>query len=101
LLVFWSLFLRHLPATSCRSSSRSKPKYTEKVQIVTVNLDEGPRAKTVKGFAEAAGVHLPDAAQTRLTGGTSLIDQTYKVKAEPALYLVKRDGTIAFGHYGR
>jgi thiol-disulfide isomerase/thioredoxin len=98
LLVFWSLF-----CGTCRDElpilEQEKPKYAEKVQFVTVNLDEAPRARTVKGFAKQQGftmrmlLNKTDAREYQ-------IDQTYKIKATPALYLVKKDGTIAYGHYG-
>ena len=54
LLVFWSIF-----CGTCRDElpilEQEKPKYADKVQFVTVNLDEAPRAKTVKGFAKQQG----------------------------------------------
>ena len=62
LLVFWSIF-----CGTCRDElpilEQEKPKYADKVQFVTVNLDEAPRAKTVKGFAKQQGFTYPDAAQ--------------------------------------
>lgn len=98
LLVFWSLF-----CGTCREElpilEQEQSKYADKVQIVTVNLDEAPRAKTVKGFAKQQGFTFR-MLLNKIDGKEFLIDQTYKVKATPALYLVKKDGTIAYGHYG-
>ena len=98
LLVFWSIF-----CGTCRDElpilEQEKPKYADKVQIITVNLDEAPRAKTVKGFAKQQGFTMR-MLLNKTEGKEFLIDQTYKIKATPALYLVKKDGTIAFGHYG-
>jgi thiol-disulfide isomerase/thioredoxin len=98
LLVFWSLF-----CGTCRDElpilEQEQPKYADKVQIVTVNLDEAPRAKTVKGFAKQQGFTFR-MLLNKIDGKEFLLDQSYKVKATPALYLVKQDGTIAFGHYG-
>jgi thiol-disulfide isomerase/thioredoxin len=98
LLVFWSLF-----CGTCRDElpilEQEKPKYEQKVQFVTVNLDEAPRAKTVKGFAKQQGFTFR-MLLNKTEGREFLIDQTYKIKATPALYLVKKDGTIAYGHYG-
>lgn len=98
LLVFWSVF-----CGTCRDElpilEHEKPKYQDRIEIVTVNLDEAPRAKTVRGFAQQQGFSLRmllNKTETREFG----IDQAYKVKATPALYLVKRDGTVAYGHYG-
>ena len=98
LLVFWSIF-----CGTCRDElpilEQEQPKYVEKVQFVTVNLDEAPRAKTVKGFAKQQGFTMR-MLLNKIDGKEFLIDQTYKIKATPALYLVKKDGTIAYGHYG-
>ena len=98
LLVFWSIF-----CGTCRDElpilEQEKPKYADKVQFVTVNLDEAPRAKTVKGFAKQQGFTMR-MLLNKIDGKEFLVDQTYKIKATPALYLVKKDGTIAFGHYG-
>jgi thiol-disulfide isomerase/thioredoxin len=98
LLVFWSLF-----CGTCRDElpilEQEQPKYADKVQIITVNLDEAPRAKTVKGFAKQQGFTFR-MLLNKIDGKEFLVDQSYKVKATPALYLVQRDGTIAFGHYG-
>ena len=98
LLVFWSIF-----CGTCRDElpilEQEQPKYADKVQFVTVNLDEAPRAKTVKGFARQQGFTMR-MLLNKIDGKEFLIDQTYKVKATPALYLVRKDGTIAYGHYG-
>jgi len=98
LLVFWSIF-----CGTCRDElpilEQEKPKYEEKVQFITVNLDEAPRAKTVKGFAKQQGFTFR-MLLNKTEGREYQIEQFYKVKATPALYLVNRDGTIAFGHYG-
>lgn len=98
LLVFWSIF-----CGTCRDElpilEQEKPKYEQQVQFVTVNLDEAPRAKTVKGFAKQQGFTMR-MLLNKIDGREFLIDQTYKIKATPAIYLVNRDGTIAYGHYG-
>ncbi|MHB8836148.1 MAG: TlpA family protein disulfide reductase [Candidatus Methylomirabilia bacterium] len=98
LLVFWSIF-----CGTCRDElpilEQEKPKYADKVQFVTVNLDEAPRAKTVKGFAKQQGFTMR-MLLNKTDGKEFLIDQAYKIKATPGLYLVKKDGTIAYGHYG-
>ena len=98
LLVFWSLF-----CGTCREElpilQQEQPKYADKVQIVTVNLDEAPRAKTVKGFAKQQGFTFR-MLLNKIDGREFNIDTAFKIKATPALYLVNRDGTIAFGHYG-
>lgn len=98
LLVFWSIF-----CGTCRDElpilEQEKPKYADKVQFVTVNLDEAPRAKTVKGFAKQQGFTMR-MLLNKTDGKEFNIDQSYKIKATPALYLVKKDGTIVYGHYG-
>ncbi|MBI4914282.1 MAG: TlpA family protein disulfide reductase [Acidobacteria bacterium] len=97
-LVFWSIF-----CGTCRDElpilEQEKPKYADKAQIFTVNLDEAQRAKTVKGFAKQQGFTFR-MLLNKAEGKEYLIDQAYQVKATPALYLVNRDGTIAYGHYG-
>jgi peroxiredoxin len=98
LLVFWSIF-----CGTCRDElpilEQEQPKYTDKVQIITVNLDEAPRAKTVKGFAKQQGFTFR-MLLNKTEGREYQIEQAYKIKATPAIYLINRDGTIAFGHYG-
>lgn len=98
LLVFWSLF-----CGTCRDElpilEQEKPKYEGKVQIFTINLDEAPRAKSVQSFAKQQGFTF-GMLLNKIEGKEFHIDVAYKVKATPALYLVNRDGKIAFGHYG-
>ena len=98
LLVFWSLF-----CGTCRDElpilEQEQSKYADRVQFVTVNLDEAPRAKTVKGFAKQQGFTFR-MLLNKTEGREYQVDQTYKIKATPALYLIKKDGTIAYGHYG-
>ena len=98
LLVFWSIF-----CGTCRDElpilEQEKPKYADKVQFITVNLDEAPRAKTVKGFAKQQGFTMR-MLLNKTEGREYQLEQFYKIKATPALYLINRDGTIAFGHYG-
>ena len=98
LLVFWSIF-----CGTCRDElpilEQEQPKYADKVQFITVNLDEAPRAKTVKGFAKQQGFTMR-MLLNKIDGKEFLVDQTYRIKATPALYLIKKDGTIAYGHYG-
>lgn len=107
MIVFWSLFcgtcLEELPIIQ-----EALPQIQEKVQVVTVNLDEAPRAKNVKTVAKQKGFTfrmLLNKLEKKAEDGTItkkeyLVDQAFKVKATPALYLVNRDGTIAYGHYG-
>jgi peroxiredoxin len=107
MLVFWSLFcatcLEELPIIE-----QEKPKFADKVQILAVNLDEAPRAKTVKGFAKQKGFTfriLLNKLEQKAEDGSVVkkefqVDTAFKIKATPALYLVNRDGTIAYGHYG-
>jgi len=107
MLVFWSLFcgtcIEELPIIQ-----QELPKLQQKVQVITVNLDEGPRARNVKMVATQKGFTfrmLLNKLDKKAADGTLVrkeyqIDLAYKVKATPALYIVNRDGTIAFGHYG-
>ena len=98
LLVFWSLF-----CGTCREElpilEQEKSRFEDKVQLVTVNLDEAPRAKTVKSFAKQQGFTFR-MLLNKTEGRDYQVEQAYKVKATPAIYLVNRDGTIAHGHYG-
>ncbi len=98
LLVFWSLF-----CGTCRDElpilQQEQQKYSEQVRIITVNIDEAPRAKTVKGFARQQGFTFR-MLLNKTEGREYQIEQAYKVKATPAIYLVNRDATIAYGHYG-
>jgi len=98
LLVFWSIF-----CGTCRDElpilQQEQSKYEDKVRIITVNLDEAPRAKTVKGFAKQQGFTFL-MLLNKIDGKEFLIDQKYKIEATPALYLVNRDGSIAYGHFG-
>jgi peroxiredoxin len=107
MLVFWSLF-----CASCMEElpliEQEQPKFEGKVQVVAVNLDEAPRAKNVKMVAKQKGLTfrmLLNKLEQKAEDGTVVkkefqIDQAYKIKATPALYLVNRDGTVAYAHYG-
>jgi thiol-disulfide isomerase/thioredoxin len=107
MLVFWSLFcgscMEELPIIE-----QEKPKFEGKVQIVAVNLDEAPRARNVKQVATQKGLSfrmLLNKVEQKAADGSVVkrefeIDKAFKIKATPALYLVNRDGTVAYGHYG-
>jgi len=107
ILVFWSLFcgscMEELPIIE-----QEQPKYADKVQFVAINLDEAARARNVKQVAKQKGFTfriLLNKIEQKAADGTVVkkefqIDTAYQVKATPALYLINRDGTIAFGHYG-
>ena len=108
MLVFWSLF-----CASCMEElpiiEQEQSKYAGKVQIITVNLDEGPRAlsnvrqvKKQRGFTFRILFNKVDrkAADGSVEKKEFHIAATYKIKATPMLYLVNRDGTIAYGHAG-
>jgi thiol-disulfide isomerase/thioredoxin len=107
MLVFWSLF-----CASCMEElpliEQEQPKFAGKVQVFAVNLDEAPRAKNVKMVAKQKGLTfrmLLNKLELKAEDGTLTkkdfqIDQAFKIKATPALYLVNTDGTVAFAHYG-
>jgi len=107
LLVFWSLFcgscMEELPIIE-----QELPNYAGKVQVVAVNLDEAPRARSVKMVAQQKGFTFKiilNKVESKGADGVVAkrefqIDTAFKIKATPALYLVNRDGTIGFGHYG-
>jgi len=107
MLVFWSLF-----CASCMEElpiiEQEQPKFAGKVQVVAVNLDEAPRAKNVKMVSKQKGLTFRmvlNKLEQKAEDGTVIkkefqIDQAYKVKATPALYIVNRDGTVAYAHYG-
>jgi hypothetical protein len=64
-----------------------------------MNLDEAPRAKTVKGFTKQQGFSfrmLLNKADGREYG----VELAYGVKVTPTLYLVGSDGTVLYGHSG-
>ncbi|HWR97083.1 MAG TPA: TlpA disulfide reductase family protein [Candidatus Methanoperedens sp.] len=107
MLVFWSLFcgscMEELPIIE-----QEKPKFEGKVQIFAVNLDEAPRARNVKQVAKQKGFTfrmLLNKLEKKAADGSVVkkefqIDAAYKIKATPAVYLINRDGTIAYGHFG-
>jgi peroxiredoxin len=107
LLVFWSLFcgtcMEELPIIE-----QELPKFGGRVQILAVNLDEAPRARNVKQVAKQKGFTfrmLLNKVEQKAADGSVVkkefeIDKAFRIKATPALYLVNRDGTIAYGHYG-
>ena len=108
MLVFFSLFcgscMEELPLIE-----QEKPKFEAQVQVFAVNLDEANRAKSMKPAAKAKGFPtirvLLNKVDKKAADGSVVkkeyqIDTAYKIKATPALYLINRDGTIAYGHYG-
>jgi peroxiredoxin len=107
MLVFWSLF-----CASCMEElpliEQEQPKFAGKVQIFAVNLDEAPRAKNVKQVATQKGLTFrmllnkleQKAADGTVTKKDFQIDQAFKITATPALYILNRDGTVAYAHYG-
>ncbi|HEY5997709.1 MAG TPA: TlpA disulfide reductase family protein [bacterium] len=108
MLVFFSLFcgscMEELPIIE-----QEKSKFEDKVQILAVNLDEANRARSLKPAAKAKGFPtvriLLNKVEKKAEDGSVVkkefqIDTAYKIRATPALYLINRDGTIAYGHYG-
>lgn len=98
LLVFWSIF-----CGTCREElpiiEQERPKLPAQLQVVTLNLDEAPRARTVKGFAQQQGFSFR-MLLNKVDGREFNVEQAYGVKATPAIYLLQTDGTVAFAHYG-
>ena len=99
MLVFWSLF-----CGSCRDElpilQEELPKFeARKIRLVTLNLDEATRQKSVKTFTKQQGFTFPILMNKTETKSYD-IDLTYDVKMTPALYLIGKDGKIIFSHYG-
>lgn len=98
-LVFWSIF-----CGPCREElpilESEKEKYADqKVQFATVNLDEPPRAKVVKGFADQQGFTFR-ILLNKTEEKNYEVDKLYQVKGTPASYLIDLGGTIVFSKYG-
>ena len=67
--------------------------------MVSVNLDEPPRAKVVRGFAAQQGFTFP-IVMNKTEEKSYEIDKSYLVKGTPVSYLIDAKGVIVEGHMG-
>lgn len=68
-------------------------------RVVSINLDEPPRAKVVRGFSAQQGFTFP-IVMNKTTEKNYEIDKPYLVKGTPTSYLIDREGIIVDSHYG-
>jgi peroxiredoxin len=72
---------------------------SKKARVVSVNLDEPPRAKVVKGFAAQQNFTFP-IVMNKTEEKSYDIDKSYLVKGTPVSYLIDSKGIIVDSHYG-
>lgn len=72
---------------------------SRKARVVSINLDEPPRAKVVRGFAAQQGFTFP-IILNKTEEKSYDIDKSYLVKGTPVSYLIDSKGIIVDGHYG-
>jgi len=70
-----------------------------KARVVSINLDEPPRAKVVRGFASQQSFTFP-IVMNKTEEKSYEIDKSYLVKGTPVSYLIDSKGIIVDGHYG-
>jgi peroxiredoxin len=100
LLAFWSI-----SCGTCRDElpilEMEMPKYADKVQFATVNIDDDmPRARAIaviKNFVKQQNLTYPMLLNKSETTEYKIF-QAYQVKFTPTLYLINKDGSIAYGH---
>jgi peroxiredoxin len=68
-------------------------------RVVSINLDEPPRARAAKGFADQQGFTFP-IVLNKTAGKAYDIDKAYQVKGTPTSYLIDSKGVIVEAHYG-
>jgi hypothetical protein len=67
--------------------------------VVSVNLDEPPRAKAVKGYLNQQGFTFP-VIMNKTAEKNYDIDKSFQVKGTPTSYLIDSGGKIIDAHYG-
>jgi peroxiredoxin len=72
---------------------------SKSARVVSVNLDEPPRAKVVRGFAAQQGFTFP-IVMNKTEEKNYEIDKSYLVKGTPVSYLIDAGGIIVDAHYG-
>lgn len=72
---------------------------SRKTRVVSINLDEPPRAKVVRGFAAQQGFTFP-IILNKTEEKSYDIEKSYLVKGTPVSYLIDSKGIIVDGHYG-
>lgn len=68
-------------------------------RVVSVNLDEPPRARAVLGFMGQQNFSFP-VVMNKTPEKSYDIDKAYGVKGTPTSYLIDSGGTIVDAHYG-
>lgn len=67
--------------------------------MITVNLEEPPRAQAVRSYVAQQGFTFP-IVLTKTEGKNYGIDKAYLVQATPTAYLIDSGGVIVDTHYG-
>ena len=70
---------------------------SKKARVVSINLDEPPRAKVVRGFAAQQGFTFP-IVMNKTEEKSYDIDKSYLVKGTPVSYLIDAKGIIVDAH---
>jgi hypothetical protein len=68
-------------------------------RVVSINLDEPPRARVVVGFAQQQSFTFP-IVMNKTAEQTYDFDKAFLVKGTPTSYLVDGAGLVVEGHYG-
>jgi peroxiredoxin len=68
-------------------------------RVISVNLDEPPRAKAVKAFSGQQGFTFAIVMNKTFESAYD-IDKAYQVKGTPTSYLIDESGVIVDAHYG-
>ena len=72
---------------------------SKNTRVVSVNLDEPPRARVVVGFAQQQSFTFP-IVMNKTAEQTYDFDKTFQVKGTPTSYLIDGEGLVVEGHYG-
>jgi peroxiredoxin len=99
-LFFWSLF-----CSPCREEMPLIQKTyldmkDQPVEFVGVNLDEPALLNATKSYLKSQSFSYPIVMNKSGTEDAQT-DKLYKITATPALYMIRKDGTISYAHLGR
>jgi len=68
-------------------------------RVVSINLDEPPRARVVVGFAKQQSFTFP-IVMNKTAEQAYDFDKAFKVMGTPTSYLIDGAGLVVEGHYG-
>ena len=101
LLVFWSIFCEPCKAEMPLIQRLYDQYRTKGLEVLAIAMDGDPMKKSIQGLVVQQGYTFRVFIDKLAADETFLVADPYGVAGTPTLYLVGKDGKIAFAELGR